>query len=841
MAITETLKREHKVRTGVTHGGIGTGGAELGKDGVWRNWHIFNNQPFGSGPFLDWPENSMLFFVVRYEVEGENPRMKVLQIDEGHEVAGIPNHVYTVPWITGVDRIDYEATYPFSRLRFTDKDMPFVIDMEVFSPFIPHNVKDSALPGIFFDFTVTARTTKKVKVMLLATLRNGIAYDVDRKRFTSAVIERDDARLFEVGCDLVDPLHASYGTQAMASLASDSTFYLGWEHRHPYYEILIRNERLPDIDDTDGRNYRNDETTGEKLACGRANNTIGVARTLRGRRSFSHTFVMTWHCANLYSDATRKSKAQGTAADRRLEGHYYGTFFDSASAVAAYLIENRERLKNETAGFHRRFFDSTLPPFVLDQISSHLNTFTTSSWLTGAMDFGIQEGMNPDQNFGPLATIDVALYGSVTAAALFPELDKSMMRAHRRLQQPSGEVCHGIGRNFAVHDVQEGVHGRLDLPSQYVILALRGYFWTGDRAYLEQMWPSAVKAIEYVLRERDMNGDLLPDMEGAMCTYDNFPMYGAASYVSSLWLAALSYAVAAAAELGDSENEARYTEILLKGAAAFEDKLWNGSYFRLYNDKGGPRGDTDEGCLTDQIIGRWAMHFVGTDELLDTVHVRKALRTVLERCYQRDYGLLNCRWPGDTFLHPVDENCWSDQANTCWTGVELAFASFLLYEGFARDAFQVIRNVDNRYRKAGMYFDHQEFGGHYYRGMSAWAIVNAAAGLSIRDGHYTFASRLRDPRLKLFFAFGSGTGHFVRESSKRTERMTVDVATGAMQCRALTVRTHLKSVSSADIRVAGRPLAAKRFSTAQKGDLFTVTFHEPLDIAAGRAVAVRLQ
>ncbi|MBD3241983.1 MAG: hypothetical protein GF331_15445 [Chitinivibrionales bacterium] len=840
MPYTASMQRGDRPRSGMALGGLGAGSFELRKDGIFYNWHIFNNQPFGSGPFLDWPENSMLFFVVRYEVEGEDPRMKVLQVDEGPEVAGIPNHVYTVPWITGVDRIDYEASYPFSRLRFSDKDMPFVIDLEVFSPFIPHNVKDSALPGMYFDFTVSARTTKTVKVMLLATLRNGVAYDVDRKRFTSALTEHGNARMFEMGCELVDPLHVSYGTQAMASLASDSTYYLGWEHRHPYYEILIRNERLPDIDDTSGRNYKTDEATGEKLACGRANSTIGVARTLRGRKSFTHTFAMAWHCPNLYSDATRKEKAQGTGGDRRLEGHYYDSFFDSASAVTAYLVEHRARLRGETAAFHRRFHDSTLPPFVLDQVSSHLNTFTTSSWLTEAMDFGIQEGMNPDQNFGPLATIDVAMYGSVSTAALFPELDKCMMRAHRRLQQPSGEVCHGIGRNFAVHDVHEGVHGRLDLPSQYVILALRGYFWTGDREYLEEMWPSAVKAIEYVLRERDMNGDLLPDMEGAMCTYDNFPMYGAASYVSSLWLAALSYAVAAAGVLGDSEREARYTEILLKGAAAFEDKLWNGSYFRLYNDKGGPRGDMDEGCLTDQIIGRWAMHFVGADEVLDTVHVRKALRTVLERSYQRDYGLLNCRWPEDVFLHPVDENCWSDQANTCWSGVELAFASFLLYEGFARDAFQVIRNVDNRYRKAGMYFDHQEFGGHYYRAMSAWAILNAAAGLSIRDGHYTFGSRLRDSRLKLFFAFGDGTGHFVRETSKRTERMTVEVCTGALRCRALSVRTQLRSVSKTEVRVGGRSLAAKRFSDELKGDMLTIVFDEPLEVEAGRSIAVRL-
>ena len=55
---------EHKVRSGITHGGIGTGGIELGKDGVFRQWHICNNAPFGGGPVLggpEWRDNGLLF------------------------------------------------------------------------------------------------------------------------------------------------------------------------------------------------------------------------------------------------------------------------------------------------------------------------------------------------------------------------------------------------------------------------------------------------------------------------------------------------------------------------------------------------------------------------------------------------------------------------------------------------------------------------------------------------------------------------------------------------------------------------------------------------------------
>ena len=45
----------------------------------------------------------------------------------------------------------------------------------------------------------------------------------------------------------------------------------------------------------------------------------------------------------------------------------------------------------------------------------------------------------------------------------------------------------------------------------------------------------------------------------------------------------------------------------------------------------------------------------------------------------------------------------------------MAFASLLIYEGLFDEGLMVVRNVDDRYRRWGMYWDHQEFGGHYFR------------------------------------------------------------------------------------------------------------------------------
>lgn len=829
MAIEQVMERDCRARSGLALGGIGAGWFELRADGVFCNWNIFNNAPAGTGEPLSLPEDSMLFFVIRYQERGRRPQMKILQVDGGYEVATIPSHYYTYPWLTGVDRIEYRAAFPFITMRFSDAEMPLEVTLEAFSPFIPHDVKNSALPAALFNFSITSTAAAPVDVMLMASMRNGVGYDVPDRFFRTKVGRGRGYRLFEHSCGDMDPAHSSTGTQALASLAADSTYYVGWEHRHPYYEHVIRNRDLPNFDDTAGRNIK-DPKTGKVTIRTRLFSSIAVSRVLKKNQALDHTFVATWHFPNLYNKGRT-----------HVEGHYYANFFDSAAGVARYVMRKRADLTDKTWAFHDDFYDSSLDTWVLDQVSSHLNTFRTSTWLTAEMNFGVQEGITPARSYGPLATTDVSLYGSVATAALFPELDRRMMQAHRRLQSAKGVIRHGIGNDFSTYDRDEGVTGRLDLPSQYVIMALRAFFWSGDRRYLQEMWPSVKAALEYVLAYRDQNGDSLPDMCGSMCTYDNFPMYGAASYVSSCWLAALAAAVRAAGATKDPEAAERYSAVLDKAKAAFEQKLWNGRYYRLYNDVGGERGDLDEGCLTDQIIGQWANHLSGLGDLFPKGRVRKALRSVLKMSYDPHYGLLNCRWPDDEWLHDIDKNCWSDQANTCWTGVELAFASFLLYEGMWRRGIEIIRNVDRRYRKAGMYWDHQEFGGHYFRPMSAWAIVNAALGLTINDCCYGFAPKVPADDLKLFFAFGGGTAHYVRDLSGVGEKHAVEVGSGTFRCKELTLALVREDLRRATVRAGGRALPAASYEATFDGSSCRLAFSKGVAVKAGAALRVALR
>ena len=786
-----TTKRAQKPRSGMALGGIGAGWFEIRQDGTTANWNIFNNNPLGWGPLLpvlDFMPHSMLFFVAKWQYEGEEPHMKLFQIEESHGAASLDRHElqYVFPWLTGVDTIDYEVKFPFAKFKFVADDMPFTAEMEAWSPFIPFDEKNSAHPGAVFDFKITSKAEKNLKITIVASQRNAVAYDVPERYYTAETVDGNNCRSFVQSVGNVDNKHISFGTMGITSMATDSKCYLGWEHPHPYYERFLEEDEFPEVTDVDGRNIVDNKTGEKQISNNRCWSTIAVQRELAPNDSFEHTFIASWDFPNNYARDTSVSGDDSYAPmDKELnEGHYYSNFFKSSADVGEYISANIADLKKRSKDFVNAYYDSDAPGFVLDQVASHLNTMFTSSWFTKEGHFGIIEGMAPDASFAGLSTTDVAMFGSVMYATLFPKLSRQINKDYAGFQNENGSVAHSIRHNFAVMDKAEGESLRLDLPAQHAFMTLRDAFWSNDRDYLEEMYPSVKAAIEYVLNERDMNKDGLPDMEGIMCSYDNFPMYGIASFVAGQYILALKSVAEAAEIIGESNDAEKYSALYERGRILFEEKLWNGEYFRLCNDEGGENGMVDEGCLTDQLISQWAAHHVGFGHMYDAGKIRTALKNILKHNYRDWQGLRNCQWPQDKFFHHIDKNTWVDQANTCWTGVELEFASFLIYEGLIDEGLMVIKNVDDRYRKNGMYFDHQEYGGHYFRPMSAWAIINAILGLSINNGTYIFAPKLDKDNYKLFFAVPECYGHFIREGNI----FKIEIASGELDINKLEIK-----------------------------------------------------
>lgn len=223
----------------------------------------------------------------------------------------------------------------------------------------------------------------------------------------------------------------------------------------------------------------------------------------------------------------------------------------------------------------------------------------------------------------------------------------------------------------------------------------------------------------------DTDKDGLPDYDTKRNTYDAWNFSGTPVYIDVLWLAALKAAVIIADRLGDKARLEQWSNILINGTEALEEKLWNGKYYDLWRNE----EETDESLMTDQLDGEWFLRMLGIDGNLPDERVSAVLDFIFSANYDSEQGLVNATVPeGKKTSVYTYKNC---QTVAVWTGIGYAFAALALAVGSREIADTVINSIHSNQLRLGHFWDHWECGHHYTRPMSSWSTLIAATGLKI--------------------------------------------------------------------------------------------------------------
>ena len=123
-------------------------------------------------------------------------------------------------------------------------------------------------------------------------------------------------------------------------------------------------------------------------------------------------------------------KTIGTTTTRELKGqkltNYYGTRFKSAWEVASHTAARLSELEGKTRSFVATLFSSTLPPYVLEAVSSQASILRSNTCiLLEGKQFFAFEGCGDDQHNGWMNCSHVWNYEQALAF-LYPELERSM-------------------------------------------------------------------------------------------------------------------------------------------------------------------------------------------------------------------------------------------------------------------------------------------------------------------------------------------------------------------------------------------------------------------------------
>ena len=754
--------------SGIVLGGIGAGSVELFPDGEFHSWLIANQPRISEVCFerkADDGESStgaLSFYVREKKTDG---KIVVRKLGMKTDADDFTYRMFS--WNKPVEKIEFDGRFPVCDINYADRALSCKLSLKAVSPFVPHNSDISSTPGFYMDFTAENPTDKELQISLLGTLvpdmanktegninslhavADGIGIHIEaavpsdspasgnlcfsvngegEKSYITADyyrFMREYIASSELGVSQESVLFgfrekghlpdSRVGKKPPAvpedfSLLSDAELdsLFNAHSEYPFADSLLSRIRHTKPDFPASREKKisffgcdEDERRGEDFgAC-----ALCSEITLKPGEKKSIRFILTWYFPNHF------------ASDGERIGHYYENLYKSSLEANRFLAEKHNDISEAAIGFSELLYDTSLPSAYPDAWSSQLSQIIKDSVYLKNGNFGLWEGLG----YCGLHTTDITYHASFSLISLFPELQKKQMRMGAAYQREDGRVHHCFRPDMK--STNNGFE-RVDINMQFVLMVLRDYLFTGDRAYLMSLWDNVKRAMASTAM-LDTDSDGLPDYGTRRNTYDAWNFSGTPVYISVLWLAALKAGIIMADSAGDKEYCDKWQNILEKGKKALEEKLWNGEYYNLWRNG----NETDESLMTDQLDGEWFLRMTGLTGNIPDERVCRVLEFIFEHNFDPEQGLVNATVPeGRRTTTDTYNNC---QTIAVWTGIGYAFSALSMSVGGNEISDTIIESIHSNQMRFGHFWDHWECGHHYTRPMSSWSTLIAASGMAV--------------------------------------------------------------------------------------------------------------
>ncbi|MBN2211430.1 MAG: hypothetical protein JW709_08555, partial [Sedimentisphaerales bacterium] len=411
---------------------------------------------------------------------------------------------------------------------------------------------------------------------------------------------------------------------------------------------------------------------------------------------------------------------------------WYAGKFKGIREIADYWRRNYDHLRQQSDLFQKTFYDTTLPPEVVEAAAANITILKSPTCLRQTDGrFWAFEGCG--DNVGCCHGSCTHVWGYAQAMPhLFPDLERTLReteffvcqddRGHQTFRCP-----------LPISEPDHNFHAAADGQLGGIMKVYREWRISGDNQWLKKMWPKVKQSLEYCIGEWDPRGKGVLE-EPHHNTYD-IEYWGPEGHCTSVYLGALEAAAQMGEFLGEDVN--RYRELIIKGREFLETKLYDGEYFfQIVQTEGlnhtfrdidysangpgykdivktlnteGPKYQYGTGCLSDGVFGFWLARACGLKENADAAKIRSHLASIhrynlkdnLMDHYNpqrptfamgEDGGLLLCTWPkGSELLLPFV------YSNEVWTGIEYQVAAHCMMHGLVNEGLEIVRECRDRY------------------------------------------------------------------------------------------------------------------------------------------------
>ena len=532
---------------------------------------------------------------------------------------------------------------------------------------------------------------------------------------------------------------------------------------------------------------------------------LNTSRTLEPGESYAVSYVLIWSFPN-YSHGI---------GDWNHSGNKYNTWWNNALDMAKYLVDNLDDLTNETKAYHEAMYESNLPHYAIDRITSQTAILKakTAFWAADGV-YGNWEGLYQDKPLGEGSCNHVVHYAQAHAR-LFPEVARTRRETTFGHQFPDGGFPHRHPDNIVVFDGQCGE----------ILSCYREHLLTDDGNWLDNNWSKIKKAMDYVINRWDNDLDGL--LTGPQWTTLDANVGGTSSWMGTLYLAALK----ASAEMAETQNDLTsrnlYNQIYTTGATAQDQLLWNGEYFIQVNDDEAER-DYLTGSALDQLLGENWINQLGLPKgIYNKDRIKSALQSIYEYNFKDnmqghtqlprkflddgDGGLIMITWPNDgrPDVHPY-------YAAEIMTGFEYSTIATMINYGLLEEGFSALLAISDRYDGrirenlddniwgfSGNPFGDDEWGKWYYRAMSSYSVLLAVQGF-IYDGpkqKIGFQPKWQPEDHQSFFSASKGWGVFSQKYLSDGMEANIDLRYGQLDVKTIVLELENFDPNSIQVKV----------------------------------------
>jgi hypothetical protein len=700
---------------------------------------------------------------------------------------GLAGRTYGLPRFA---RATFRARFPFGVVTLEDATMPVRAQITGWSPFVPGQEDDSSLPVAGLEYRLVNRSGRLIQ----GVFSFHAAHFMKTGEDTGASVEPLDGGFILAQPPVKDrPWDEGHFAACCPStgVRTDCAWFRGG-----WFDPLSMLWNTIAAGGTPARGPHPDGKPG-------GGGSLYLPFRLKPSAETTVRVLLAWYvpASNLrvgHDDPPGTNACAGAGCGGDESRHYvpwYAGRFRSIREVAAHWLAEYDRLREASRTFSECFYDTTLPPEVVEAVAANLAILKTPTVLRQADGrLWAWEGCHDQAGCCHGSCTHVWNYAQAVPH-LFPALERTLRETEFTVSQD--ERGHQNFRaSLPIRPPDHQFHAAADGQLGGLMKLHREWRVSGDTDWMKGLWPPARRSLDYAIAAWD------PDRTGTLIephhnTFD-IEFWGPDGMCTSFYLGALRAAVEMGRACGDDVSS--YEALLARGKAAMETDLWNGAYFfqkvqwrglragdpltapamnrvdtpeaRALVETEGPKYQYGTGCLSDGVLGDWLARCCGVEPVLDPRRVARHLASVFRRNFRpslRDHanpqrpgfafaqegGLLVCSWPRGN--KPALPFPYSDEV---WTGYEYDVASHLMMMGRVGEGLRIVRaarkRYDGRYRNP---FDEYECGHWYARAMSSYALLQGLTGARYDAVTKTLRVGAPDGRdFRGFLAWGTGFG-----------------------------------------------------------------------------------